>query len=137
MDQDVSPNPGPKDSAAVGGSAPADLGAGDLRMQRIAEQRAAGLPDLELVRANVNQFTCDLMEFGCQMQRAIADDLANGSGSREHWDEIQPNIDDYLRVVRQMERLAQLDSRLDMRLRAAGAMAARPAFGPPALARKS
>jgi hypothetical protein len=80
-----------------------------MRRKRFAEFETKGLAQVDPLRACLSAINADLFEIASEFGRAIKKSRAadaSTSGNREHDD---ADIDSYLRVTRQMDRLIQLD----------------------------
>jgi hypothetical protein len=86
--------------------------AGDLRRRRIADYLTEALRQDNSLRANLGAVNCDLMHLAYDLKQAIAEALGVDP-ALGHFQGLLPAIDYWLRVSKQVERLAQLDLQFD------------------------
>jgi len=81
-----------------------------MRLAKVQEHLRESLGKADALEANLGAVSSDLMLMACRLKEAIEDAL--GKKSLDHFDKLVPAIDAYLRVARQIDRLANLDRRL-------------------------
>jgi hypothetical protein len=69
----------------------------------------ASLQGVDPFRANLGAVTSDLMLMGFRLKERIDAALCDATSPLGTYDNLMPAIDGYLRIVRQLDRLAQLD----------------------------
>ena len=70
------------------------------------------LQHADTLQANLGATSSDLMLMGYRLKEAIEKALADASNPIRRFDQLMPAIEGYLKVTRQIDRLAQLDWRL-------------------------
>jgi hypothetical protein len=80
------------------------------RLERANEHLLESLKKADPLEANLGAVSSDLMGMACRLNDAIVESF--GKGSLDHFEKLVPAIDAYLRVARQIDRLASLDRRL-------------------------
>jgi hypothetical protein len=88
------------------------LPASDLRRQRIADYLTEALRQDNSLRANLGAVNCDLLHLVYDLKQAIAEALGVDPALGQ-FQGLLPAIDYWLRVSKQVERLAQLDLQFD------------------------
>ena len=91
---------------------PAAADVSRLRLERIREYLVESLEQPNALRANVGAISSDLMLMGVRLKEAIDEGLADGSNPLGRFEQLMPAIEGYLKVIRQIDRLAQLDRHL-------------------------
>ncbi len=81
----------------------------EARRRRLDEYRKFALKEKNLLCANLAMANADLMETCLHLGEAINGRLSRNPGSLEQIQKVAPTIEMYLRVARQVDRLAQLD----------------------------
>ncbi|HEV3343907.1 MAG TPA: hypothetical protein VG125_26270 [Pirellulales bacterium] len=79
------------------------------RLDRIAAYRAASLVKRNPLHASVGSTNAGLMCINAYLEDTLVQALAAGPSSPEHLQKLQPTIDTYLRVTRQIDRFTQLE----------------------------
>jgi len=80
------------------------------RLKKVDDLLRESLDKVDTLEANLGVVSADLMRMACRLTVAIEESL--GKKSLEHIDKLVPTIDAYLRIARQIDRLAMLDHRL-------------------------
>lgn len=91
---------------------PVAPGIASKRLARIHEYLVDALEQVDALQANLGAASSDLMLLGFRMKDAIETALRDASNPLGQFNELMPAIESYLKVVRQIDRLAQLDRRL-------------------------
>ena len=81
-----------------------------MRLEKVDDHLRESLDKTDTLEANLGVVSADLMRMACRLTVAIEESL--GKRSLEHIDKLVPTIDAYLRIARQIDRLAMLDRRL-------------------------
>ena len=81
-----------------------------MRLEKIQEYLRHSLGKVDPLEANLGAVSADLMQMALRLKEAIEADL--GARQLDHFEKLMPAIDAYLRVTRQIDRLASLDRRL-------------------------
>ncbi len=84
-----------------------------LRRKKIQEHLAVTLELPASLQACMGAITCDLLDMCQDLKSAIDEQRGQGSSLTDHWTNLTPAIETYLKVVRQVDRLAQLDCRIN------------------------
>ena len=84
----------------------------DARQERIRDYLRSALAMKDPLAANVGAVNSDLMCFGYSLQRAITQALDLTPVALDEFGKLMPAIDAYLRISRQVERLAKLSQQL-------------------------
>lgn len=80
------------------------------RLEKVDDHLRESLDRTDSLEANLGVVSADLMRMACRFTVAIEESLSKKS--IEHFDKLVPAIDAYLRIARQIDRLAMLDRRL-------------------------
>ena len=80
------------------------------RLKKVDDHLRESLDKADSLDANLGVVSADLMRMACHFTVAIEEWL--GKNSLDHFEKLVPAIDTYLRVTRQIDRLAMLDRRL-------------------------
>lgn len=80
------------------------------RLEKVDDHLRESLDKADSLEANLGVVSADLMRMACRLTVAIEESL--GKRSLEQIDKLVPTIDAYLRIARQIDRLAMLDRRL-------------------------
>lgn len=86
--------------------------ASEVRLHRIDELQMQSLQQEDPLQANLGAANGALLRFGYRMEQAIEDVLQQSANPLERFERLAPAIDMYLKVMRQVDRFAQLDQRL-------------------------
>lgn len=81
-----------------------------MRLEKVQDHLREALGKADSLEANLDAVSADLMLMACRFREAIEEKF--GKGSLDRFERLVPAIDAYLRVARQIERLASLDRRL-------------------------
>lgn len=84
----------------------------DARLQRIMEYLDEALNKKNPLEANLGAANSDLLLIGYRLKNTIDMALADPPEGLSQVEELMPAINTYLRIIKQIERLAQLDRRL-------------------------
>lgn len=82
------------------------------RLQRIDEYRQEALAQPDALRANLGALNSDLMRMAYRLNRATNRALAHTSDLLQEFNTVGPAVAACLQVARQVDRLAQLELRL-------------------------
>ena len=83
-----------------------------LRIRRIEDLQAEALANPDALQATLGAANGALMRMGFRLEEAIEGTLANIADPVARFERLAPAIDSYLKVMRQVDRFAQLDQRL-------------------------
>ena len=83
-----------------------------LRLEKIHEYLVELLQQADALQANLGATSSDLMLMGFRLKEAIEQAMADSSAPLGRFEQLMPAIEGYLKVTRQIDRLAQLDRRL-------------------------
>jgi hypothetical protein len=78
----------------------------DARLQRLEEYESAGLAKYEPLEASLTFINADLMSIANSLGKAVKDSLATAPTTAENFRQVQPGLNDYLRVTGQVQRFA-------------------------------
>ena len=81
-----------------------------MRLEKVDDHLRESLDKTDTLEANLGVVSADLMRMACRLTDAIEETLSKTS--LDHFQKLVPAIDAYLRVARQIDRLAMLDRRL-------------------------
>ncbi len=93
-------------------AAPPAEGGADARVRRIMDLLREALAREGALEANLGAVNSDLMLMGYRLKRAI-DEAMGTAAALDQFQRLMPAVESYLRLTRQMERLAQLSLRLE------------------------
>jgi hypothetical protein len=99
---------------------PATPDVSKMRLEKINEYLLESLQKVDALQANLGATSSDLMLMGFRLKQAIEQAMGDSMAPLGRFEELMPAIEGYLKVTRQIDRLAQLDRRLT------GAHAGRP-----------
>ena len=102
---------GESQPAASTAAPPAGDGA-DPRLQRIMDYLREALARDSALEANLGAVNSDLLMMGYRLKQAIDEAMAATPAALEQFQRLMPAIDSYLRLTKQIDRLAQLSLRL-------------------------
>ncbi|NQU21149.1 MAG: hypothetical protein HQ567_07685 [Candidatus Nealsonbacteria bacterium] len=91
---------------------PATPDVSKLRLEKIREYLVESLEQGDALQANLGATSSDLMLMGFRLKEAIEKAMADSSAPLARFEQLMPAIEGYLKVTRQIDRLAQLDRRL-------------------------
>ncbi len=83
-----------------------------LRLEKIREYLVDSLQQTDTLQANLGATSSDLMLMGYRLKEAIEIAFADASNPIGRFEQLMPAVEGYLKVTRQIDRLAQLDLRL-------------------------
>ena len=84
----------------------------DLRLQRLEDFQREALLKPDSLAANLGAANGALMRMGYRLEEAIEGALEKVASSAERFERLVPPIEMYLKVMRQVDRFAQLDQRI-------------------------
>jgi hypothetical protein len=84
----------------------------DLRLQRILDHLHEALAAESPLAANLGAVNSDLMLMGYRLQQVIEAAMAATPVGLDQFELLMPAISNYLRIIKQIDRLAQLSLRL-------------------------
>ena len=90
----------------------ANASTGNLRIHRIEQLQAEALAEPDALQANLGAFNAGLMRIGFRLEEAIEGASAQITDPLARFERLAPAIDSLLKVMRQVDRFAQLDQRL-------------------------
>ena len=97
---------------APGAAAPPAGDGADRRLQRIMDYLREALARESALEANLGAVNSDLLIMGYRLKQAIDEAMAATPAALEQFQRLMPAIDSYLRLTKQIDRLAQLSLRL-------------------------
>lgn len=83
-----------------------------LRLEKIHAYLVESLEQADTLQANLGATTSDLMLMGFRLKEAIEKAMADAATPLAQFEQLMPAIEGYLKVTRQIDRLAQLDRRV-------------------------
>ena len=83
-----------------------------LREGRIDDYMQQSLQDADHFRANLGATSADLMWLSCESARVIREEFVSAGRNSESLRQLAPHIELHLKLVRQLDRLANLDRQL-------------------------
>lgn len=91
---------------------PATPDVSKMRLKKIREYLVESLEQADALQANLGATSSDLMLMGFRLKEAIEEAMGDSSNPLGRFERLMPAIEGYLKVTRQIDRLAQLDRRL-------------------------
>lgn len=104
--------PGNRDAVEPGAAAVTD--ARKRRQKLIAEYEATAPTKSDALQRNLTLVTADLLGFASVLAMAIKESLPEGAITLKDLQRVQPVMNEYLRLTRQVDRNAQFEVRLEM-----------------------
>ena len=103
--------PSPQDVPA-GPPEPSGADVAQLRLQRLNQHLVEVLQQPDAMRANLGATANDLLTLGYRLKEAIDRRLSDPSDPLAQFENLTPAIEAYLKVTRQVDRLANLDHQM-------------------------
>ncbi len=95
----------------------------DRRFQRLADYQKKAVKNADPLVASLAVINSDLMGFAFRLSQAIDGAVGKGSASLHELHQVDPALNSYLRVAKQIDRFTQLGIHLGKPERSAGATA--------------
>jgi hypothetical protein len=93
-------------------NSPAQESAASLRNRRIDDLQLEALAKEDALEANLGAANGGLLRTGFRLEEALEGAMANSADLLSEMERLAPLLDCYLKVMRQVDRFAQLDQRL-------------------------
>ena len=103
--------PSPQDAPASA-TEPSGADVAQLRLQRIHQHLVEVLQQPDALRANLGATANDLLTLGYRLKEAIDQRLSDPSDPLARFENLTPAIEAYLKITRQVDRLANLDHQM-------------------------